>query len=178
MNSSFINQSTFHLKISFLTRLFCFKFNEGILKRFTSLPIFDDFASSNNTKSREYNFQISFLSNRIQLADEQYILRRLHVCIRNISDHLKFDFPHLCNLLFGFINDFLFCFITFIQYSLLFMIFQSIIVTLLYGFGRLIKFTKIFRIIKGIINDNSVKNSVINIRQVRAINNNFIVKFI
>ena len=53
MNSSFINEYSIHSLIGSNARLFCFKFNEGILERIPCLPISYHFTTFNWTKSRE-----------------------------------------------------------------------------------------------------------------------------
>jgi hypothetical protein len=87
VNSSVINKNVVHLKVSFLAVFFVFKFYEAVLKGFSTPGIFDDFTRFDGTESREDYFQIIISSDRIEFADEENILGRGHVCIREIPNH-------------------------------------------------------------------------------------------
>lgn len=88
MDSAFVDEGSFHFKVGFLARLFSFEFNEGVLQGFTGFPISDNFATCDDTETRKDEFEVAFLSDFVELADEEDILWWLHVSIWDIPEDL------------------------------------------------------------------------------------------
>jgi hypothetical protein len=81
MNSALVNQYILHSIVSLDTVTFSLVFNECVLKGIPSLPVSNDLARLYRTKSAENELEIMILSDCIEFANEEHILRRLHISI-------------------------------------------------------------------------------------------------
>lgn len=75
-----VDQHTLHLEVRSLTVLLVGELDEGILQAVASFLVADDFAGKDLAKARKDELQILVSGDRVQLADEQDLLWRCHIC--------------------------------------------------------------------------------------------------
>ena len=95
LNAAIVNKHVIHLVIRVHGALLRLKLNERVAERVARLVIADDLAAL-HAKTEEDHAQVLVLRNWIQLANKENVLRRLHVRIREITDHLQHDRVTLC----------------------------------------------------------------------------------
>lgn len=87
--SPIVNEHILHLEIR-LFRIFSFiELDEGILQRVASLFIPDDLTTHNLPETGEYELEIFVPSYRVELADEQDVLRGPNIREWQIANHLE-----------------------------------------------------------------------------------------
>ena len=89
MDSSVVDEDVVHLEVRPLTRLRTVELYKGVLETVSGLLVSDDFTALNLPEPGEDDLQILIRSHRVQFADEENVLRRSNLSIREISHHLQ-----------------------------------------------------------------------------------------
>ena len=98
MDSSVVDEDVVHLEVSPLTGLRTVELYKGVLETVSGLLVSDHFTALNLPEPGENDLQVLISSDGVQFADEQNILRRSHISVGQISNHLQDGSSGFCLL--------------------------------------------------------------------------------
>ncbi len=91
MDSPVINETVVHFEVGLFTGSDCHELDEAIAERASRLPVPDDLATLDLSEATEYGLQVLVSGDRVEFADEQHIVGRLDVRVRQVIEHLQHD---------------------------------------------------------------------------------------
>lgn len=89
MNTPVVNEHVIHFEIGRFAVLLILELNEGVAQRVARLAVSNYLATSDGPESREDKLEVFVGRDRVELANEQNVLGRLNIRVRNIADDLE-----------------------------------------------------------------------------------------
>ena len=89
LDSSVVYERSVHLEVCLRTRFDFLELDERIIERVARLIIANDRAFLDSAEAREDQLEVFVLRDRVELADEEHILGRRQVGVRQIAKHLE-----------------------------------------------------------------------------------------
>lgn len=91
LHATVVDEHVVHLLVGLHARRGGLELDERVVERVPGLVVADYLAGLDGPESREDQLEVLVGSYWVQLGDEQHLLGRLHVCVREVPGHLQHD---------------------------------------------------------------------------------------
>ena len=95
LDAAVVDEHVVHLLVGLHAGGLGFELDEGEVQGVPCLVIADHLAGLDGSEPREYQLEVFVGGHGVELADEQHLVRGLHLGVREVSGHLQHDRPGL-----------------------------------------------------------------------------------